>query len=65
MNKSLLAFLLVAAAWLACLTSRASAAIDLKGYDGRPTANPTYFFDVQQTSAKWGEVIKRAGIPLQ
>lgn len=57
MNKSLVPIFAAAFALLLGTASRASAAIDLRGYDGRPTANPTYFFDVQQTSARWGEVI--------
>ena len=43
-----------------CLFSAARAAVDLTGYDGRPTGvspNNQYFFDVQQTSAKWDGVI--------
>lgn len=38
------------------LSPLAFGAIDLVGWDGRPS-NPNYFFDVQQTSAKWGEAI--------
>lgn len=57
MNRSLITNFIASAALFVCTASCVSAAVDLKGYDGRPTANPTYFFDVQQTSAKWGEVI--------
>jgi hypothetical protein len=57
MSKSSLTFLLALVAHFFGFTSSAFAAIDLKGYDGRPTANLAYFFDVQQTSARWGEVI--------
>lgn len=57
MNKSFITLLLALTAHFFGFTSSAFAAIDLKGYDGRPTANPAYFFDVQQTSARWGEVI--------
>ena len=38
------------------LATCTKAAIDLVGWDARPS-NPNYFFDVQQTSAKWGEAI--------
>ncbi|MFA7233982.1 MAG: choice-of-anchor D domain-containing protein, partial [Terrimicrobiaceae bacterium] len=37
----------------------ARAAVDLTGYDGRPYGSPynQYYFDLQQTAAKWGENI--------
>jgi YD repeat-containing protein len=30
---------------------------DLVGFDGRTSGAPSYFFDVQQASAKWGEAV--------
>ena len=57
MNRSLVPIFAAGFALLIGTASRTSAAIDLRGDDGRPTAYPAYFFDVQQTSARWGEVI--------
>ncbi len=55
--KSLRACILVIGfALFLSLTPPAKAAIDLVGWDGRPS-NPNYFFDLQQTSARWGDVI--------
>ena len=55
--KSLRACILVIGfALFLCLAPSAKATIDLVGWDGRPS-NPNYFFDLQQTSARWGEVI--------
>ena len=54
MLKSLICF-----STTAFIAISAHAAVDLRGYDGRPDGSPfnQYYFDVQQTSAKWGENI--------
>lgn len=56
MKTSKAYILIVGLALFLGLTSGARATVDLVGWDGRPT-NPNFFFDVQQTSAKWGEAI--------
>lgn len=54
MLKSLICF-----STTAFIALSAHGAVDLRGYDGRPDGSPfnQYYFDVQQTSAKWGENI--------
>jgi hypothetical protein len=57
MNRSFVPIFAAGFALFFGTASHTSAAADLRGYDGRPTANPTEFFDLQQTSARWGEVV--------